>query len=69
MVLQRGTMLNIWGWASPAEKVTISFNGKQVSTITGANGKWLAKLPAMKAGGPYKMEILGKMIPYYYEIY
>jgi sialate O-acetylesterase len=59
MVLQRGTMLNIWGWASPAEKVTISFNGKRVSTRTGANGKWLAKLPAMKAGGPYTMEILG----------
>ncbi|MEJ7559021.1 MAG: sialate O-acetylesterase [Pedobacter sp.] len=59
MVLQRGVVLNIWGWASPAEKVTINFNGKRVSAVTDADGKWLAKLPVMKAGGPYKMEIKG----------
>lgn len=60
MVLQRGVMLNIWGWASATEKVVVNFNGKRVNTTTAANGKWLVKFPAMKAGGPYKMEIIGK---------
>lgn len=60
MVLQRGVVLKIWGWAAPAEKVMISFKGKKLTAVAGADGKWLAKLPAMKAGGPYKMEIKGK---------
>ncbi|MEQ8534017.1 MAG: hypothetical protein RIB86_19345, partial [Imperialibacter sp.] len=29
MVLQRDAKLNIWGWASPGEKVTIAFNNKR----------------------------------------
>lgn len=60
MVLQREKELKIWGWASPGEKVKISFNGKKTTSVAAADGKWLAKLPAMKAGGPYKMEFKGK---------
>lgn len=60
MVLQREAELKIWGWASPGEKVNVSFNGKNTKTVAGSDGKWLAKLPAMKAGGPYKMELKGK---------
>lgn len=60
MVLQRDVVLNIWGWASPGEKVTVRFNGKRSSAVTGSNGKWLVKLPAMKAGGPFNMELTGK---------
>jgi sialate O-acetylesterase len=60
MVLQRDTKLKLWGWASPGEKVTVSFNRKHQSTVTGADGKWLLKFPAMKAGGPYTMKLKGK---------
>lgn len=60
MVIQREAEIKIWGWASPGEKVNVSFNGKHGSAITGPDGKWLLKLPAMKAGGPYKMELKGK---------
>lgn len=60
MVLQREAELKIWGWASPGEKVNVSFNGKNTKTIATSDGRWLAKLPAMKAGGPYKMELKGK---------
>ncbi|AMP99864.1 hypothetical protein AY601_2990 [Pedobacter cryoconitis] len=60
MVLQREVPLKIWGWASAGEKVSISFNGKNVKTVTGPGGKWMAKLPAMKAGGPFKMKLIGK---------
>jgi sialate O-acetylesterase len=59
MVLQRDARLKIWGWAAPGEKVTISFNGKKASAITGANGNWLVWLPAMKSGGPFTMKIKG----------
>src|SRR5215203_7047459 len=60
MVLQRDTKLKIWGWASNGEEVKIKFNGKSAKTKTGNDGKWIAWLPSMKAGGPYTMEINGK---------
>ena len=60
MILQRDTKLKIWGWASKGEEVRIKFNGKTAKTRAGIDGKWAAFLPAMKAGGPYTMEITGK---------
>ncbi|WP_342330827.1 sialate O-acetylesterase [Pedobacter sp. FW305-3-2-15-E-R2A2] len=60
MVLQRDVELKIWGWASPGERINISFNGKKSKTVAGVNGKWLAKFPAMKAGGPFNMELKGR---------
>lgn len=60
MVLQRDAKINIWGWASPGENVTIHFNGKKYQTKTSLDGKWLLQIPPTKAGGPYGMEITGK---------
>ncbi|MCW3091444.1 MAG: hypothetical protein JWP81_2513 [Ferruginibacter sp.] len=60
MVLQRAAQVKIWGWASPNEKVTIRFQNKKYSTITGTDGKWLVALAPMKAGGPFSMDISGK---------
>ncbi|HEU5054640.1 MAG TPA: sialate O-acetylesterase [Hanamia sp.] len=60
MILQRNMPINIWGWASKGEKVKIKFNGKSYSTRTDNNGNWKLQLPAMKAGGPYTMNISGK---------
>ncbi|TXK48139.1 sialate O-acetylesterase [Pontibacter qinzhouensis] len=60
MVLQRDARLNVWGWASPGEKINITFNGKRASATTAADGKWRATLPATKAGGPYTMVLKGK---------
>ena len=57
MVLQRDTKVNIWGWAAPSEKVALKFNGKTYQATTGADGKWQISLPALKAGGPYQMDI------------
>src|SRR5579875_1991277 len=59
MILQRDSKINIWGWAAPGEKIKINFNRKNLSTTTDANGKWSLQLPAMKAGGPYTMNIDG----------
>lgn len=60
MVLQRDAKLKIWGWASPGEKITIRFNGKSAKVTATAAGEWSTTLPAMKAGGPYTMQIEGK---------
>lgn len=60
MVLQRDVKLKVWGWALPGERVSISLNHKKISCKADKAGKWLATLPAMKAGGPYTMHIDGK---------
>ncbi|WP_094546029.1 sialate O-acetylesterase [Petroclostridium xylanilyticum] len=59
MVLQRDARVKIWGWAGAGEKVTIHFIDREYSTTTDADGKWMVMLPALEAGGPYKMEIKG----------
>ncbi|UPL51203.1 sialate O-acetylesterase [Hymenobacter sublimis] len=57
MVLQRDTNVNIWGWAAPGEKVALKFNGQTHQTAAGKDGKWQISLPALKAGGPYQLDI------------
>jgi sialate O-acetylesterase len=57
MVLQRSTKINIWGWASPNEKVTVTFKQKKYEAVTNQQGKWFVTLAAMQAGGPYNMKI------------
>ncbi|WP_336518474.1 sialate O-acetylesterase [Pollutibacter soli] len=60
MILQRETALNIWGWSSPGEKISIQFNGKKYSVTADGKGKWSRTIPAQKAGGPHTMKITGK---------
>jgi sialate O-acetylesterase len=59
MVLQRNQPLKIWGWATPGEKVSITFNKQKANTTTDFNGRWKVTLPAMQAGGPYRMQVKG----------
>lgn len=60
MILQRDAKINVWGWASAGEKITVTFNQKKFTTKTSADGKWKIVLNAMKAGGPYNMTVAGK---------
>lgn len=57
MVLQREQPVRIWGWAAKGEKVNVAFQGKTYQATTGADGQWRVTLPAMKAGGPYELNI------------
>jgi sialate O-acetylesterase len=59
MVLQRGVEIKAWGWAGPAEKITVKFDGETESAITGDDGKWVVMLKPRRAGGPYVMNIDG----------
>ncbi len=58
-VLQRGMPVPVWGTADDGEKVTVKFQGQEVST-TAKNGKWQVKLAELKAGGPFPLTIEGK---------
>ena len=49
MVLQQGEPVPIWGYAEPGEEISVSFGGSNVSAKADADGKWLVKLPSMKA--------------------
>ncbi len=60
MVLQRDRNIKIWGWASPGEKISLRFNGRQEHTVTGKDHSWMIILPAMTAGGPFSMNITGE---------
>jgi sialate O-acetylesterase len=59
MVLQRNSSIPVWGWANPAEKITLSFKGKVYTTVAGKDKKWKIFLKAEKAGGPYEMVVSG----------
>jgi sialate O-acetylesterase len=60
MVLQRNIELKIWGWASAGEKINLTFLNHTYEATTDNDGKWIIKLPKLKAGGPFEMTIAGK---------
>jgi len=60
MVLQRNQPIPVWGWADAKEKITVRLN-KQIKTVSaGKDGKWMVKLDAETAGGPYRLTVKGK---------
>lgn len=48
-VLQRDKPIPVWGKASPGEKVSVTFAGRTVSAVAGADGKWSVTLAALPA--------------------
>lgn len=59
MVLQQGIPAPVWGTARPNEPVTVSVAGQTVQATADAAGKWMAKVPALKAGGPHELVVKG----------
>lgn len=62
MLLQRGRPIHLWGDASPAETVTVSFRSSDTSTTADRYGHWSLYLPPQEAGGPFDMTIRGKNV-------
>ena len=52
-VLQRDKPIRLWGRAQPAQEVRVALAGKKVLARADGEGRWEARLPALKAGGPY----------------
>lgn len=59
MVLQRADTVNIWGWATPSQNVTVkpSWDNRIYTTKAKNNGKWLLRVQTPEAGGPYQIDI------------
>lgn len=60
MVLQRGNGTQMFGTASPNERVTVMVGPAKVSGQAGADGRFLVKLKTPPAGGPYTVEVAGE---------
>src|SRR5215469_3907304 len=64
MVLQRDRPIPVWGTAVPGENVSVSLNtGEHASAVADTQGRWIAHLPAMPAGGPFELKIEGQGAP------
>ncbi|MBR6436766.1 MAG: hypothetical protein IKS45_09685, partial [Thermoguttaceae bacterium] len=48
-VLQRDVPVKVWGYADAGEDVTVKFNGQEVKTKAGDDGKWMVELQPMPA--------------------
>ncbi len=59
MVFQRDIALPVWGWAEADEAVAVALAGNTASATAGPDGRWLATLPALPAGGPYTLTATG----------
>jgi len=60
MVLQREIGTNVWGWANPGEKVSVSFRETSVKVKADKTGNWKVKIATGSAGGPFQLIIQGK---------
>lgn len=58
-VLQRERPIAVWGKADPGEAVTVTLGTASASATADASGAWRVELPAMKAGGPYRLTANG----------
>lgn len=60
MVLQREKPVNVWGWATPGENVTVSFAGQTATTQADTDRSWNVTLKSMPANSsPQTMTIQG----------
>jgi hypothetical protein len=61
MVLQADHVLPIWGWAEPGEEVSVTLAGQSQSTKANSEGRWMVKLPKLKATAePQSLTVKGK---------
>ena len=61
MVIQRSKPVDVWGWSTPGDKITVTFAGKTATTTAEKDRSWKATLPAMEASSkPATMTIQGK---------
>jgi len=64
MVLQRDQANALWGKDNPKQVVSLTLSGatanpELIQVTTDAEGKWRLAVPALPAGGPYRLQITG----------
>ena len=61
MVVQRDLPLNVWGWAAPNEKVTVSLAGQTVAATADQAGRWAVKLTPLPVNKePQELTVAGE---------
>jgi sialate O-acetylesterase len=60
MVLQRESVIPVWGKANSGESVVVMLGSQEQSVVTGKDGKWMVRLKPAKAGGPFQMTVKGE---------
>jgi sialate O-acetylesterase len=58
-VLQRERPISVWGRAKPGEAISVTLGDAKASGQADQSGEWRVELPAMKAGGPYRLVATG----------
>lgn len=56
-VLQRDMPLSVWGTTTPKLRVRVTLGDNIAEGMAGADGTFLVRLPAMKAGGPHTLQV------------
>jgi sialate O-acetylesterase len=57
LVLQRGMPVPIWGTTAPHGIVDVSFRDQHVTVTADDEGRWVAHLSPLEAGGPFELEV------------
>ncbi|GAB4326423.1 MAG: sialate O-acetylesterase [Candidatus Sumerlaeia bacterium] len=57
MVLQRDGPIPVWGWAAPGARIAVELAGRSAFARAGADGRWMARLDPMPAGGPHELTV------------
>ncbi|TWU37095.1 sialate O-acetylesterase [Novipirellula artificiosorum] len=57
MVLQRDKPIHVWGWTTPAQKVTAEIAGHTAETTATDSGRFDLELDPLPAGGPHELTI------------
>ncbi|USN98685.1 MAG: hypothetical protein H6810_11035 [Phycisphaeraceae bacterium] len=57
MVVQRDQPIALWGAADPGAEVQLQMGDGKAEARADAKGNWIAHLPALPSGGPYRIEI------------
>ncbi|WPU95549.1 sialate O-acetylesterase [Mucilaginibacter sabulilitoris] len=57
MVIQQGINAAVFGDANIGQKVSVTLAGHYAEAVTDSAGRWIAKMPVLKAGGPYRMKV------------
>ena len=64
MVLQRNTLVPVWGWAQAGTSVMVDINGNKVKTTAATKGEWTVKLPKMTVSGPQPIRLIPEITTY-----
>lgn len=59
MVVQREKPVRVWGKAAPGSVIRVSMAGREATAAADADGRWMADLPPLPAGGPHELSVAG----------